>query len=70
VKNRRFEGTEDLWELLIPKKPNLEIVAEDDYKNYKSILLMTNGQMEHYTPDGNIQISRGNKYRNVNSKLF
>jgi hypothetical protein len=70
VKNRRFKGTEGLWELLTRKNPNLEIVAEDDYKNYKSILLMTNGHLEHYRPDGNIQISRGNKYRNVISKLF
>jgi hypothetical protein len=59
VKNRRFEGTESLWELLIRRNPNLEIVAEDDYKNYKSILLMTNGHLEHYRPDGNIKILRG-----------
>jgi hypothetical protein len=37
VKVRRIESTEGLWELLTLKNPNLEIVAEDDYKNYKSI---------------------------------
>jgi hypothetical protein len=70
VKNRLFRGTEGVWELLTRKNPNLETVAEDDYKNYKGILLMTNGHLEHYRPDGNIQISRGNKYRNVISKFF
>jgi hypothetical protein len=54
VKNRRFEGTEGLWELLTRKNPNLETVTEDIYKNHKSILLMTNRHLEHYRPDGHI----------------
>jgi hypothetical protein len=69
IKNRRFKDTEGPSELLTRKNQNLGTVAEGDYKNYKSILLMTNGHLEHHRPDGNIQISRGNMYRNVISKF-
>jgi hypothetical protein len=60
VKNEHFKGTEGLWELLTRENPNLETVAENDYKKYKSIMLMRNGHLEQYRRDGNIHISRGN----------
>jgi hypothetical protein len=65
VNDRRFRGTKGLWELLIRKKPNLDLITAQDYEKYKSILLMTSGHLEQYRADGNIHVSRGPKYRNV-----
>jgi hypothetical protein len=70
VKYRRFRGTKGLWELLTPKKPNMDLIKTEDYEKYKSILLMRSGNLEQYRADGNIHVSRGPKYRNVISKLF
>jgi hypothetical protein len=70
IKNKRFRGTEGLWELLTRTKPNFDIVTSNDYRKYKSILEMTNAHLEGYTSGGNIHISRGYKYKQVISKLF
>jgi hypothetical protein len=70
VKRKRFAGTEGLWELLTKKKPNVDIVTSDDYRQYKGILEMTNAHLEGYMPGGNIHISRGFKYKEIISKLF
>jgi hypothetical protein len=39
-------------------------------KTYKSILQLKNAHLEGFKPSGNIQISKGIKFKDVISKLF
>ena len=40
------------------------------FKSIKKILLLNNGHLTGYEPDGNIHISSGKKFRDVIAKLF
>jgi hypothetical protein len=70
IHNKTFRGTKGLWELLTCKKMDEALVSTTDLKRYKNILEMTNAHLEGYEPGGDIQISRGQKFVNVISKLF
>ena len=65
IKDVEFPATKGLWERLTRKK-----VDKDSLKQYKTILKMTNAHLEGYKPDANIHASKGNKFRDVISKLF
>ena len=43
---------------------------ERRFEKYKKILELTNGHLTCYRPDGDIQISRGSKFRAVIAPLF
>jgi hypothetical protein len=45
-------------------------ITKPTLKAYKAILEMTHGHLEKYKPEGNIQIARGPKFRDVIAKLF
>ena len=45
-------------------------MTADDPKRYKSILKFTNAHLQGYEPGGNVQTSRGPKFRDIISKLF
>jgi len=47
-----------------------ESVTNADLKQYKVSLKMTNAHLEGYKPDANMHTSKGNKFRDVISKLF
>jgi hypothetical protein len=70
VKGREYKGTEGLLELLTRKNVKHERITTSDLKNYKAILVSTNSHLENYKPSGNIQISRGIKFRDVIAPLF
>jgi len=70
IKGRLFRGTQGLWELLTSKNVNTEAVTKDDLKSYKKILSMTNAHLTRYQPDGNINITRGQKFREIIAPLF
>jgi hypothetical protein len=70
VKDRRFRGAKGLWKLLTQKRSDLDAITSENYEKYKSILLMTSGNLEQYRPDSNVHVSRGQKYTTVISKLF
>jgi len=70
IKERLFSSTKGLWELLTPKNVNTEAVTKDDLKSYKKILSMTNAHLNRYQPDGNINITRGKKFREIIASLF
>ena len=69
VKGKHFSGTQGLWELLTRRKIQRDKLTTDDLKAYKKILLLTNGHLTGYVPDGNIHISSGTKFRDI-STLF
>jgi len=70
IKERVFRGSKGLWELLTRKKVNTEFITKDDLKSYKKILTMTNAHFTKYQPDGNINITRGKKIRDIIKPLF
>ena len=70
IKWKRFRGTQGLWELLTRRKEQRDKLTTDDLRAYKKILLLTNGHLTGYVPDGNIHISSGTKFRDIISNLF
>jgi len=49
---------------------NTEFITKDDLKTYKKILTMANAHLTKYQPDGNINITRGKKFRDIIALLF
>jgi len=70
VKDRVFKGLKGMWELLTRKNVNTEVITRDDLKSYKKIMTMTNSHLTQYHPDGNINITRGKKFREIISPTF
>ena len=70
IKDRVFKGSKGLWELLTHKNVNMEVITKDDLKSYKKILTMTNAHLTQYQPDGIINITRGNIFRDIIAPLF
>ena len=70
VKGKHFKGTQGLWQLLTRRKVQRDKLTTDDLRAYKKILLLTNGHLTGYVPDGNIHISSGTKFRDIISTLF
>ena len=70
IKGKQFKGTEDLWTLLTLKNVNYDAIDKGELRKYKNILEMTNAQLKGYKSGGDIQTSRGIKFKNVIAKLF
>lgn len=63
VKNKRYKGTEGLYELLFKNDP--QMYTEEDVKNYKQIVVKTNANRRYYQPDKQILGSKGGKYKKI-----
>ena len=70
IKDRVFKGSNVLWEPLTRKNVNTEVITKDDLKSYKKTLTMTNAHLTHHQHDGNINITRGKKFREIIAPLF
>jgi hypothetical protein len=70
IKDKRFKSTRGLWELLTRKSVNKKLVSEDDLKQYKNVLNLTNVHLEGYKPNAPIHASRGIKFKTVMAMLF
>ena len=70
IKGRVFRGTEGLWEMLMSKNVNTQLVGKEDLKKYKKILILTNAHLTRYQPGDNFNITRGKKFRDIIAPLF
>jgi hypothetical protein len=70
IYGRHYNGTKGLWEILTRKNVYKSVVTAHYMKTYKSILQLTNVHLEEFEPSGNIQITKGSKFREVIAKLF
>jgi len=70
IKYRMFKGSQSPWELLKRKKVSMEFITKDDLKTYKKILMMTKALLTLYPSDGNINITRRKKFRDVIAPFF
>jgi len=53
IKERVFEGSKGLWELLTRNEVNRVLITKDDLKTCKKILTMTNAHLSRYQAEGN-----------------
>lgn len=65
-----YEPRIGLLELLFKKQPNLDVVEEIDWNNYKKILQHSNAHREGYNLNGDILATNAWKYKNVFATLF
>jgi hypothetical protein len=64
VKNKTYEGTKGLWELVTLKEPSAN-VTNNDLKNYEEIILGTYAYMQNNDKNSRrVKSSAGNKYIN------
>lgn len=59
-----------LDELLYKKKPNLDVVTDDDLQNYKLLLIETNAHRRNFKSSKPINSNKGFKYTNIIKPLF
>lgn len=65
-----YKKTPGLVQLLLKKKPQLELVTPDDKQNYKLILYQTNAHRRDFDPLKPIKSNRGYKYLNIVKPLL
>ena len=63
LKGRHFKWTRDIWELFTRKNVKRVVIITDGLTRSNAILQMTNAQLRGNEPVGNLQISRGRKFR-------
>ena len=63
VKNKRYKGTQGLYELLFKKEP--KFYNQEDEKNYRKIILKTNAHRRNYQSNAQIAGSKLKKYKHI-----
>lgn len=70
IKNKTFEGTNGLYELIFKKNPDKQVYTNEDLKNYRTILHDTNAHRIDHNSQRQVHGNRGYKYKKIISKLF
>jgi len=70
IKEDELRCSEGLWVLLTRKNVNKEHVTSDDLRQYKKVLLLSNGHLEVYAPAGENNVRRGRKLREIIALIF
>jgi len=66
VKDKQYQGTPGLWELLIMKEPDKSIYNREDFRNYAEILCHTNATKHNHNPKSNKpKFSKSQKYKEI-----
>lgn len=70
IGDKSYNLTSGLKELLLRKKPDLNLVSSADKLVYKDILHHTNAHKRDFNPRGQIRGDKGIKYRKIIKPLF
>lgn len=70
IEDKRYELTSGIKELLFHKKPNLELITEQDRRVYKDMLYHTNAHKRDFDPNGQIKGDKSIRYREIIRPLF
>lgn len=70
VKDRYYEGTSGLYELLCKKNPDSDSYTDQDLKNYLEIVEITNAHRIGYRPEGRLNGNGGRKYKEIIKPAF
>ena len=69
IGDKLFRGTTGLWELITKLEPDASLYNDEDYKNYREILIDTNAIGSDSNPN-KPKASRGEKYRKIIKPLW
>ena len=69
IGDKLFRGTTGLWELITKLEPDATLYNDEDYKNYRQILIDTNAIGSDSNPN-KPKASRGEKYRKMIKPLW
>ena len=69
IGDKLFRGTTGLWELITKLEPDGTLYNDEDYKNYRQILIDTNAIGSDSNPN-KPKASRGEKYRKIIKPLW
>ena len=69
IRDKLFRGTIGLWELITKLEPDATLYNDEDYKNYRQILIDTNAIGSDSNPN-KPKASRGEKYRKIIKPLW
>lgn len=70
IDNDEFQLTSGLRELLLHKRPKLELVTENDKEVYKNLLSKTNAHKRDFVENGQLKGDKGEKYRQIIKPMF
>ncbi|XP_061718476.1 uncharacterized protein LOC133526018 [Cydia pomonella] len=70
INGRSYNLTPGLSELLFKKIPSLEIITDEDKRNYKFLLLQTNAHRRDFNPNKPIKSNKGRKYLQIIKPMF
>ena len=71
IDDKKYEGTEGLWELIVSKKPKEGIYTTDDYIEYINLLTQTNTIYQKNDPtSSNPKSSSSDKWKNLISPVW
>ena len=69
IGDKLFRGTTGLWELITKNEPDATLYNDEDYKNYREILIDTNAIRSDSNPN-KPKASRSEKYRKIIKPLW
>ena len=71
IDDEKFEGIQDLWDLITSKNPRIPDKKADYYDNYVKLLLKTNALHDDYDPNNpSPRSSRSDKWRKILSSIW
>lgn len=70
LNGRTYDLTPGLYAMLFKKLPDLNIITEDDKRQYKMLLLETNAHRRDFSPNKPIKSNKGKKYLYIIKPLF
>ena len=70
VKNQSYPTSRGLLELLFKRKPNMNVVNQDDESYYRQILNLTSAHKRNHKEDGELRRHKSTKFNSIISPMF
>ena len=70
VGGEEYEGTPDLWELIVSKDPSNITYTDEDYKNYAKLMVRTNALHVDNNQKKKSRANKGNKWKQLLSGIW
>jgi len=71
IAGKKYEATQGLMELLTKKDPNTDLCIEEDFDDYKEIIINSNALYQGFDPDTKrLNTDTSEKWKLIKTKLF
>ena len=71
IAGKKYEATPGLMELLTKKDPNIDLCIEEDFDDYKEIILNTNALYQNFDPESKrLNSDQSEKWKLIKNRLF